>query len=178
MSASRVQFRSPALTKQNVDSMEKLALKEEYDPTFDCFILNEDNQIFVQKRSANHRLFPNMWDFPGGHIAPRDSLYYSIFKAIKTELNLDVDEIKYLFDDVEWSVPVDKLREGENAKKVILQFVITVQSMDGLQLEDGEAVDWAWVDQTNLDILNQGKDADEEYTYAYLSAKKLLESLE
>jgi 8-oxo-dGTP diphosphatase len=166
-----------SLTKEQVTQIEQEVISQGYELAVDCFIINDQNQVFAQKRSMDRRLYPGCWDFPGGHVDPGDSLYNTIFKEVKEELNLEVDQILYLFDKVEWIIPDNSLRSGENPKKMILQFVITVKTMEGLKLEEGKAVDWKWIDESNLEILKEGRPDGEEDIYTYDSVKKLLESL-
>lgn len=167
----------PSLTEDQVTQIEKEVVSQGYELAVDCFIINDKNQVFAQKRSMDRRLYPGCWDFPGGHVDPGDSLYNTIFKEVKEELNLEVDQILYLFNKVKWTVPADKVRDWENPKKMILQFVIMVKTMEGLVLEEGKAVDWKWIDQSNLDILKEGRPEGEDNIYTYDSVKKLLESL-
>ena len=161
------------LSEKEVNEIESRIVSEGYEPAVDCIIFNDKGQILSQKRSPDRRLYPNCWDFPGGHVDIGDSVYNTIFKEIKEELNLDIDKIITLADEVKWIVPNRSLRPGENPNKVILQFIVTVKSFEGMRLEEGKSVEFGWIDMGNIERLKEGRDND---FYIYESVKFLLQN--
>jgi glycyl-tRNA synthetase len=162
------------LSESEIDKIEKELTDQGYNLLIDCLITNDKGQVFAQKRSNERRLFPNCWDFPGGHVEDGDSVYKTIIKEVKEELNLEVDKVLSLFDKVEWIKKESELKPGQNPKNMILQFVITVKNFDNLKLEEGKAIEYKWIDDSNIEILKDNGGNNEYYTYN--TVRKFLES--
>lgn len=63
------------------------------------FVIDKDKNVLLQKRSANKRAWPNMWDVTvGGHVDVGEFGRQALIREAKEELGLDItdDEIKYL----------------------------------------------------------------------------------
>lgn len=54
------------------------------------FIINDNKQILLQKRSANKRFNPNKWALCAGHVDAHESLEDAALREIKEEVGLDV----------------------------------------------------------------------------------------
>jgi 8-oxo-dGTP pyrophosphatase MutT (NUDIX family) len=163
------------MTKAEIDSLEQEYIAKGFELAVDLFILNSEGKLLCQKRSANRRLYPNCWDFPGGHVDPGDNLYNTIFKEVLEETGLVVTDVKTLIEVSEWTVPAQSVRPGESPKKVIFKFVVDVESTENPVLETGKAVEFRWIDLSNIEILKENRyDGD---FYVYNSAKKVLETL-
>ena len=64
-----------------------------------AFIIDENQNVLLQKRSANKKLWPNMWDVTvGGHVDSGEFGRQALIRETKEELGLDIndDDIKYL----------------------------------------------------------------------------------
>lgn len=64
-----------------------------------AFIIDKKGNILLQKRSANKKMWPNMWDVTvGGHVNSGEFGRQTLIREAKEELGLDIkdDEIKYL----------------------------------------------------------------------------------
>jgi len=55
-----------------------------------AFIINDKQQVLLQKRSAEKRFNPNKWALCAGHVDARESLESAILREIKEEIGLDV----------------------------------------------------------------------------------------
>lgn len=58
------------------------------------------DQILIQQRSENKKIYPNMWDISvAGHIAENDSCFSTLVNEAKEELNIDIENynIEYLY---------------------------------------------------------------------------------
>ena len=65
------------------------------------FIIDENKNVLLQKRSGNKKLWPNMWDITaGGHVNSGEFGRQALIREVKEELGIDIkdDEIKYLVD--------------------------------------------------------------------------------
>lgn len=64
-----------------------------------AFIIDKNNNILLQKRSKNKKLWPNKWDVTvGGHVNSGEFGRQALIRECKEELGIDVDdnEIKYI----------------------------------------------------------------------------------
>ena len=55
-----------------------------------AFIINDKEQVLLQKRSANKRFNPNKWALCAGHVDAHESLENAILREIKDEVGLDI----------------------------------------------------------------------------------------
>lgn len=72
--------------------------KGEYRISTHIWIIDEENKLLVQKRTANSRKFPNMWSQTGGGVLAGENSKETVKRESKEELNLEVkdDEIYYI----------------------------------------------------------------------------------
>lgn len=70
----------------------------EYRISTHIWIIDEENNLLVQKRTANSRKFPNMWSQTGGGVLAGENSKETVKRESKEELNLEVkdDEIYYI----------------------------------------------------------------------------------
>lgn len=63
------------------------------------FVIDKNKNVLLQKRSANKKAWPNMWDVTvGGHVDAGEFGRQALIREAKEELGLDItdDDIKYL----------------------------------------------------------------------------------
>jgi len=64
-----------------------------------AFIVNDKNEILLQRRSSNKKQWPNKWDVTiGGHVLMGEFGREALIRETKEELGIDIDDcdIKYL----------------------------------------------------------------------------------
>ena len=62
------------------------------------FIINSKNQVLLQKRSANKKTWPNMWDVTaGGHVLAGEFGFQAIIRECKEELGIKLDKNEITF---------------------------------------------------------------------------------
>lgn len=64
-----------------------------------AFIIDDDGNILLQKRSGNKKLWPNMWDVTvGGHVDAGEFGRQALIREVKEELGIEINDndIKYL----------------------------------------------------------------------------------
>ena len=55
------------------------------------WIVNDKNEVLLQKRSSNKDCYPNMWDIScAGHLTAGDTSISGALREIKEELGLDI----------------------------------------------------------------------------------------
>ena len=63
------------------------------------FVINKEGKVLLQKRSANKKMWPNLWDITsGGHVLAGELSYQAVIREAREELNLDVkkEELTYV----------------------------------------------------------------------------------
>ena len=64
-----------------------------------AFIIDKKGKVLLQKRSANKKMWPNMWDVTvGGHVDSNEFGRQALIREVKEELGIDIkdEDIKYL----------------------------------------------------------------------------------
>lgn len=64
-----------------------------------AFIIDNNGNVLLQKRSANKKLWPNMWDVTvGGHVDSGEFGRQALIRETKEELGIEIsdEDIKYL----------------------------------------------------------------------------------
>ncbi len=64
-----------------------------------AFIIDDNKNILLQKRSSNKKLWPNMWDVTvGGHVETGEFGRHALIREVKEELGIEINDndIKYL----------------------------------------------------------------------------------
>lgn len=64
-----------------------------------AFIIDDEGNVLLQKRSANKKLWPNLWDVTvGGHVDSGEFGRQALIREVKEELGIEIDDddIKYL----------------------------------------------------------------------------------
>ena len=64
-----------------------------------AFIINDEGDILLQRRSGNKKLWPNMWDVTvGGHVKTGEFGRQALIRECKEELGIEINDndIKYL----------------------------------------------------------------------------------
>lgn len=57
------------------------------------FIINSKDQVLLQKRSPEKKMWPNMWDITaGGHVLAGEFGFQSIIRETKEELGVQIDK--------------------------------------------------------------------------------------
>ena len=67
--------------------------------TINSFIIDDKGNVLLQKRSANKKLWPNMWDVTvGGHVDSGEFGRQALIRETREELGIQIsdDDIKYL----------------------------------------------------------------------------------
>jgi len=54
------------------------------------FVINDKEQVLLQKRSANKRFNPNKWALCAGHVDAGESLESAALREIKEEIGIDI----------------------------------------------------------------------------------------
>jgi len=62
---------------------------------FGIFLFNSKNQLFIQKRSENKKLWPGHWDISvASHVRPDETYETAAKRRLKEELGVEVSDLK------------------------------------------------------------------------------------
>lgn len=115
-----------------------------------AIICNEHGQIFVQKRSAQRRLFPNCWDLVGGHVEPGETLEEGLSREVREETGWEVTTITALLYLTDWEEDGGPRREAD--------FLVEVRgNLEQPQLEWSKHSEFRWISANEIDTLKSGR---------------------
>lgn len=117
-----------------------------------AFIFNKNGDVLLQKRSANKKLWPNLWDITaGGHVLAGEFGEQALIREIKEELNIDVheNEIKYLVGSTSSNVKNDMIDNHFNECYIITKDL----DISNIKLQKEEVSDVKWFSRE--EILNR-----------------------
>lgn len=116
------------------------------------FIINSKNQVLLQKRSANKRMWPNLWDITaGGHVLAGEFGFQSIIREIKEEIGIDIEQNDITFIGASTSQNI----KNEIKNKHFNEYYIVNKDIDvsELVLQEEEVSDAKWFEKE--DIINR-----------------------
>ena len=148
-----------------LESLQKQAILDNKEIVVSAVIINND-QVFVQKRSASRKLFPNCWDVVGGHVEANEDIYSALKREIKEETGWRIDFIAGHFNSFDWYA-------DDKAKREFAFLVIVRGNLDKPKLEKDKHSSFLWLDEADVEIL---KDKPDDL-YIYNLVKKAFNEL-
>ena len=139
------------------------------------FVINKEGKILLQKRSANKKMWPNLWDLTvGGHVLTGELGYQAIIREAKEELNLDVkkEELTYVGSFISEDVKPNIINRHFNEFFIIEKDV----NINDITLQEEEVQDIRWFTKEEIfKKIDNNYDGitDKKACWAYL--KKYLE---
>ena len=139
------------------------------------FVINKEGKILLQKRSANKKTWPNLWDLTaGGHVLTGELGYQAIIREAKEELNLDVkkEELTYVGSFISEDVKPNIINRHFNEFFIIEKDV----NINDITLQEEEVQDIRWFTKEEIfKKIDNNYDGitDKKACWAYL--KKYLE---
>ena len=81
-----------------IASREECHKKGLYHKAVVVFIINSKNEVLIQQRSSNKKLWPSKWDITaGGHVDAGEFGYEAVIRETKEEIGIDITEKDLLF---------------------------------------------------------------------------------
>lgn len=113
------------------------------------FIINSKNQVLLQKRSANKKLWPNLWDISaGGHVLAGEFGFQAIIREIREELGINIKNEEILFLGASTSVNIKK----DIINKHFNEYYIVNKDIEisNLKLQTEEVSDAKWFNKDEI----------------------------
>ena len=106
-----------------------------------AFIVDENKNILLQKRSANKKLWPNKWDVTiGGHVNSGEFGRQALIRECKEELGIESNESTLKF--------VKRLKRRNSF--IDVWFIKTDVAIENLKLQEIEVDAARWVNKDTL----------------------------
>jgi len=112
-----------------------------------ALILDDDGRVFVQRRSANRRLFPNCWDVVGGHLEPGETAEEAMRREVGEETGWQVTIVLGSLGEVSYA--------GDDGRQRIEEdFLVRVDGdLSRPRLEEGRHTEFRWIEEAGLDVV-------------------------
>lgn len=135
----------------------------EYKLNVHTWLINENNELLIQKRCSNLKRNPGKWNFTGGAVDTNESSYEGAKREVKEELGIDVDNLEFL---------LSFKREHDFVDVWICKTNVKIEDLN-TSAEEVEQV--KWVDLNELEeLMNSGEFVSSLNLY-YPLFKKILE---
>lgn len=122
------------------------------------FVINDKNQVLLQRRSANKRFNPNKWALCAGHVDAYESLEAAALREIKEEIGLDIT-IEELHPIAEREFTI---RES-NSHITYFYYVKSNNKEDDFIIQEEELSEVKWFDLD--DVISMIKQKDERVVF-------------
>lgn len=141
---------------QRVNSHELMAAQaqaeaEERQCVVGAIIVNARGQAFVQKRSANRRLFPSCWDIVGGHVEPGETLEETLRREIREETGWELVCILTQVGLFDWE-------DEHGGKRREFDYLVQVEGdLEHPQLEWTKNSEFRWIGPDEVELLKENR---------------------
>ena len=139
------------------------------------FIFNKNGDVLLQKRSANKKLWPNLWDITaGGHVLAGEFGETSLIREIKEELGIEVEknDVRYLVGSSSTNIKRNIINNHFNECYIVTKDINIADVK--LQEDEVSAVKW-FTKQQILDKINNNFDEITDKTGPWNFLKKYYE---
>lgn len=115
-----------------------------------AFVRDNQNRVFVQRRTPDRRLFPGIWDIVGGHLESGENAEQALAREIAEETGWRLRRVEALIADWEW--------ESGGVVRRELDYLVEVDgNLSRPRLEVGKHDAYAWVGLDNLELMMAGR---------------------
>jgi 8-oxo-dGTP pyrophosphatase MutT (NUDIX family) len=112
-------------------------------------VVDDDGRIFIQRRSADRRLFPNAWDIVGGHVEPGESLE----DALRREIT---EETGWVLFQILGTVGEYAYTGDDGLARVETDYLVRVDGdLSRPRLQAGKHLDPRWLTEAETELLSE-----------------------
>lgn len=121
--------------------------------TAHVWIINNKNELLLQKRSASKKSHPNCWDISGaGHIRAGESVIEGAIRELKEELGVEIEE-----KDLQY---ITTIKSTKNPKNMEFQYVYLLKCNNKIEeyiFEDNEVSEVKYIFYKDLEKMVEEK---------------------
>ncbi|TDQ51432.1 NUDIX hydrolase [Actinorugispora endophytica] len=120
-------------------------------------IVDADGRAFAQRRAPHRAIFPDSWDIVGGHVEPGESVVEALAREIREETGWRLTEVVADLGSLTWT-------PGDGVERFEVDYLVRVEGdLDAPALERDKHTEYAWVDETGLDVLADRDDPEHTF---------------
>jgi len=96
----------------------------EYKLSMHMWVVNSNNEIYIQKRSNTRKVFPSKWENPGGSVLSGESTEDALKREFKEELGIGLNGEYFLLKTIKRKkdfVDIYIVKQDFNIKELLLQ---------------------------------------------------------
>lgn len=133
-----------------IESREECHKKGLWHKAVVVFIISNDNQkVLLQQRSANKKLWPNLWDITaGGHVLTGEFGYQTVIRETKEEIGIDIDknDLEFIGGTVSENISGDIINRHFNEFYIVHKDI----NIEDIVLQEEEVQDIKWFDKEEV----------------------------
>ncbi|MDG4822052.1 NUDIX domain-containing protein [Asanoa sp. WMMD1127] len=118
-------------------------------------IVDDDGRVFIQRRSATRKLFPDTWDIVGGHLEPGESLEEALHREVTEETGWRVSIVL-------GTIGEHRYLGNDGLERLETDFLIRVDGdLARPRLEAGKHTAFRWITRDEVDVLDENNGIDD-----------------
>ncbi|GAA4678913.1 NUDIX domain-containing protein [Phytohabitans rumicis] len=119
-----------------------------------ALIVDDDGRIFIQRRSPDRRLFPNIWDIVGGHLEPEESVEEALRREVREETGWTISVVLGPVGEYTYT-------GNDGIDRTEADFLVRVDGdLDHPRLEAGKHTEFRWITESELDVFDEHRDVN------------------
>ena len=124
--------------------------------TVSCWIMNQNGEVLLQKRSANKKRNPNRWAKTGGQIDSGETPEEAIYREVKEELGISIPKEQ---------IKVENIYKSNSKNKIFsYNFIFVINyKIDDFILQKEEVSEIKYVTIEDIELAKQNNDLS--YTF-------------
>lgn len=137
--------------------------------TVSCWLMNENGEVLLQKRTANKVRNPNKWAKTGGQVDSGETVDEAIFREVKEELGIEIpkDQIKV----------INIRKSDDKNKRFSYNYIFIVNyKIEDYVLQKEEVADVKYVTIEEMELVKKNNDLN--YTFSSWNDKDFYREIE
>lgn len=152
-------------------SREKTISEDEWLSGVTCFVVNENNEVLIEKR-VNKGITPGKLDLCSGHIDGEETPTQAMIRELKEELGIEIEEAMNVVRLTEQACPLVFESSGKN-RNFFIDFYCLKRNKSDVDIQKEEIDKITWVPLENgFELIQSGKTKfPKDYNYETIFEK-------